>query len=263
MISATPAAATPRPPLRAHEPQDPVLRAGLAAVRWKRGNPYCDRTTLRVAQRFAFGLDKPAVARAEGTDEAAIDALLAQDGFAEVIASWHDILDESSPAFMARLEKLCRLALTNALLEWDVGAALFAQRELTQGRDPAQTLARRVRAQAKRTPAPPRAPAPPGPPPLPNPGYDPLDALVQRSACGLRQAVVLEQAILTGATRQTGVAATMAAASKALALKRGAGPAAPRPIALRHGQLARPVTAVPVEPAPAAMAAGPRRTRAP
>ena len=139
-----------------------------------------------------------------------------------MIASWHDILAESSPAFMARLEKLCRLALTNALLEWDVGAALFAQRELSQGRDPAQTLARRVRAQAKRTPAPPRAPAPPGPPPLPNPNYDPLDALVQRSARGLRQAVVLEQAIQTGATRQTGVAATMAAARKALALKRGA-----------------------------------------
>ena len=176
-----------------------MLRAGLVAVRWKRGNPYCDRTTLRVAQRFAFGLDKPAVARAEGTDEAAIDALLAQDGFAEVIASWHDILDESSPEFMARLEKLCRIALTNALAEWDVGAALFAQRELTQGRDPAQTLARRVRAQAKRTPAPPRAPEPPGPPPLPNPNYDPLDALVQRSASGLRQAVVLEHAIQAGA----------------------------------------------------------------
>ena len=72
-----------------------MLRAGLAAVRWKRGNPDCDRTTLRVAQRFAFGLDKPAVARAEGTDEAAIDALLAQDGFAAVIASWDDILDWS------------------------------------------------------------------------------------------------------------------------------------------------------------------------
>ena len=263
MISATPAR-TPRLPLRAHEPQDPVLRAGLAAVRWKRGNPYCDRTTLRVAQRFAFGLDQPAVARAEGTDEAAIEALLAQDGFAEVIASWHDILAESSPAFMARLEKLCRLALTNALLEWDVGAALFAQRELTQGRDPAETLAKRVRAQAQRTPAPPRAPEPPRPPPLPNPDYDPLDALVQRSACGLRQAVVLEQAILPGAALQTGVAATMAAASKALALKRGVRPkAVPHPIAPRHGQLPSPVTVVPVEPAPAAMAGGPRRTRGP
>lgn len=259
MISTTPAAATPRPPLRAHEPQDPVLRAGLAAVRWKRGNPYCDRTTLRVAQRFAFGLDKPAVARAEGTDEAAIDALLAQDGFAEVIASWHDILDESSPAFMARLEKLCRIALTNALMEWDVGAALFAQREINQGRDPAQTLAKRVRAQAKRTPAPPRAPEPPRRPPLPNPNYDPLDALVQRSASGLRQAVVLEQAIQAGA--QAGAAATMAAARKALALKRGVRPkAVPRPIAPQHGQLPSPVEAVLAEPT---VAAGPRRTRAP
>ena len=55
----------------------------------------------------------------------------------------------------------------------------------------------------------------------------------------------------------------MAAARKALALERAAKPAEARPIALRHGPLAQPATAVPVEPAPAAMAAGPRRTRAP
>ena len=72
---------------------------------------------------------------------------------------------------------------------------------------------------------------------------------------------MLEQAILTGATRPTGAAATMAAARRALALERGVrATTAPRPIALRHGQLARPVTAVPVDQAPAA---GPRRTRAP
>ena len=76
--------------------------------------------------------------------------------------------------------------------------------------------------------------------------------------------MVLEQAILTGAARQTGVAATMAAARKALALERGGAPSRrPRPIALRHGLLAQSVTVVPVEPAPAAMATGPRRTRAP
>ena len=92
----------------------------------------------------------------------------------------------------------------------------------------------------------------------------PLDALVQRGASGLRQAVVLEQAIQAGAIHLTGVAATKAAARKALALKRGMRPtAAPRPIALRHGPHARAATAVPVEPAPAAIAAGPRRTRAP
>ena len=83
-----------------------------------------------------MGLARPAVARAEGTDEAAIDALLARDGFAELIASWRDILDESSTDFMARREKLCRIALTDALAEWDLGAALFAQRELGQGREP-------------------------------------------------------------------------------------------------------------------------------
>ena len=258
MISAIACSATPRPPLRAREPQDPVLRAGLAAVRWKRGNPYCDRTTLRVAQRFAFGLAKPAVARAEGTDEAAIDALLAQDGFAEVIASWHDILDESSPEFMARLEKLCRIALTNALAEWDVGAALFAQRELGQGRDPAQTLARRVRAQAKRTPAPPRAPEPPGPPPLPNPAYDPLDALVQRSAAGLRQAVVLEQAILTGATRhdrRRGDDGRGPQGAGAQARRRPS--RAARRSRCGMGNSRSPVTAVPVEPRPGRLGAAP------
>ena len=263
-----PLAATSRPPLRAREPQDPVLRAGLAAVRWKRGNPYCDRTTLRVAQRFAFGLTKPAVARAEGTDEAAIDALLAQDGFAEVIASWQDILDESSPEFMARLEKLCRIALTNALAEWDVGAALFAQRELSQGRDPAKTLARRVRAQAKRTPAPPRAPEPPGPPPLPNPGYDPLDALVQRSASEPapgRRARAGDPDRCQAVAEATGVAATMAAARKALALERAAKPAEARPIELRHGLWCREgsleLVDLAVEATPAAIQ--PRRTRGP
>ena len=56
----------------------------------------------------------------------------------------------------------------------------------------------------------------------------------------------------------------MAAASKALALKRGVRPtAAPRPIAPERGLLARAATAVPVEPAPAAMTAGPRRIRGP
>ena len=75
---------------------------------------------------------------------------------------------------------------------------------------------------------------------------------------------MLEQAIQAGAIRQTGVAAIMAAAKKALALKRGVRPeAVPRPIELRHGPHARPATAVPVEPAPAAIAVGPRRTRAP
>jgi hypothetical protein len=208
------------------------------------------------------GLDKAAVARAEGTDEAAIDTLLTQDGFAEVIAGWQDILDEGSPEFMARLENLCRSALTSALAEWDVGAALSAQRELGQGRDPALTLARRVRARAKRTPAPAFARA--AEPPIPwlafIPGPDPLDALIQRSAAGLRQAVVLEHAIRASAQTADDETPMVAAAGKALALRRVRHTTSPRPIALRDGMHGSGATAVPVS---SSIVAGPRRTREP
>jgi hypothetical protein len=208
---------------------------------------------LHGAQRFACGLDKAAVARAEGTDEAAIDTLLTQDGFAEVIAGWQDTLDEGSPEFMARLENLCRIALA----EWDVGAALCAQRELGRGR---------VQPQARQTPAPAfaRAAEPPAPWLASSPGPDPLDALVQRSAAGLRQAVVLEHAIQAGAQTAAGettdVAATVAAAGKALALRRVRHTTSPRLIALRHGVHGSGATAVAVS---SAIAAGPRRIRGP
>ncbi len=215
MISATPAAATPRPPLRAHEPQDPVLRAGLAAVRWKRGNPYCDRTTLRVAQRFAFGLDqarrRPRRGHGRGGHRGAPgpgrlrrgDRLLARHPRRE-LARVHGPAGEAVPAGPhQRAAGVGRRRRPVRPARADPGP------RPGPGRWPSASGRRRSELRRRR-----RAPAPPGPPPLPNPGYDPLDALVQRSACGLRQAVVLEQAILTGATRQTGVAATMAAAAR-------------------------------------------------
>ena len=103
---------------------------------------------------------------------------------------------------------------------------------------------------------------------MPNPNYDPLDALVQRIASGLRQAVVLEHAIQAGAqavAEATGVAATMAAARKALALERATKPAEARPIELRHGLWCREgsleLLDAPVEAVPAAIQ--PRRTRGP
>ena len=244
------------------EPQDRTLRGALVAVRWKRGNPYHARDAVRIAQRLALGLPKPAVAKAERTDEAAIDALLAQDGFAEVIAAWQAILDEDAPEFMVRLEKLCRIALHNALMEWDVGAAVFARRELRQGRNPARTLAERVRARAKQPPRPlpPVAPlAPLGPLPPLDPDYDPLAVLVRRSEAALRDAVLAEQTVQAMAQASTAEAAT-----KALAGKR----AAPRRlIPLRHGLFRCLDTGELVEPdAATAQATGedqPRQTRAP
>jgi hypothetical protein len=139
---------------------------------------------------------------------------------------------------------------------------------MNQGRDPARTLARRVRAQAGRTPPPPpvRDAAPPSPP-RPEADYDPLDALVARSAAGLKQSVVLEQAIQSAATAEPdqGNAALEATAREALALQSAT--ASPRPalIALRHGLFARVDTFEIVEAAHGAhpVAAEPRRTRAP
>ena len=255
------------PACRPGEPQHRTLRGAVVAVRWKGGNRYRDRAAIRVAQRLALGLPKPAVARAERTDEAAIDALLARDGFAEAIAAWQAILDESSPDFMARLEKLCRIALHNALMEWDVGAAFFARRELRQGRDPARVLAERVRARAQRPPRPlpPLAPvAPMGPLPPPDPAYDPLDALVRRSEAALHRDVLAEQAVAITAAQAAGQG-TAAAARQALARKRAAATASRRLIPLRHGLFVCAATGELVEPDPAAAEddAEPRQTRGP
>ena len=182
---------------RAREPQAPGQRALLASLRGRR-DPFCHpRRPIRVAQRLALGLSKAAVARAEGQDEAFVDRLLAEDGFPELIDAWARILEEPSAAFMARIEKLCRIALHNALLAADVGAALFARRELACGRDPARTLMQRIEAQARRRP-----PAPVAAAARPRAGprsRDPLNAVVARSAAALRGAVVLEHAAQTAA----------------------------------------------------------------
>ena len=98
---------------------------------------------------------------------------------------------------------------------------------------------------------------------MPDPAYDPLDAMVARSADGLRQAVVLEQAILAGATRQAGVAATTAAARKALALKRRAEGGARTLVGPRRGPHASLTAATTVDATPANLGTLPRRTRGP
>ena len=78
-------------------------------------------------------------------DEAAIEELMAQDGFRELAAAHEELLAEPPEAAMARLVGLARLALENALsVDWDVGAALFVLREHKRGRDAAETVAKGV-----------------------------------------------------------------------------------------------------------------------
>ena len=208
------------------EPTDRFSRAALVGVRWRHGNPYQDRRALRVSQRLAAGMSVAEVARAEHSDTAAIETLLAQDGFTAVIASWRAMAEQPEAEQTARLVRLARQAIENALTDWDMGAAFFVLRENAQGRDPAHTIAKRIVATAKRTTAPVVPPPPaetcqpsPATPPAPRP-YDPLDALVHRQTAALRRSVLAEQAVraATAAVANEGAAATIAAARKALAL---------------------------------------------
>jgi hypothetical protein len=267
-------------PRRAFEPAQPILRAGLVGARCRRGNPYLRRDVFRVSQRLAAGMSVAEVARAERTEESAVEALLAEDGFAELVESYKALAELPAEEQTARLVRLAWLAIENALADWDMGAAFFVLRENAQGRDPAATIAKRVAASARRTTAaafPPAAPPPPvqAAPRSPR-TYDPLDALVHRQTAALRRAVVAEHAVREAAaapvareaTAPTGAAATMAAARKALALKSDACTPAASPIT----RLTRRVTAgtgtvalLPLDatPIPAPIGGLPRRPRAP
>jgi hypothetical protein len=81
-------------------------------------NPYAGRDWLRVSQRLACGLTPRQVARAKGTDEAASQGLLTQDGFKGLVASYEVFLALPAADAMAQLVRLARLALENALADW-------------------------------------------------------------------------------------------------------------------------------------------------
>ena len=111
------------------DPTTQALMAGVLVGRRRPRNPYAKRDWLRVSQRLASGLTPAEVARAEGAEESAVTALLAQRGFKELVASYEAQLAEPPEAHTARLVKLARLALENVLSDWDVGAALFVLEE--------------------------------------------------------------------------------------------------------------------------------------
>jgi hypothetical protein len=134
-------------------PRDTMNLLAAATAGRRRRNPYARRDWIRASQRLASGLTPKQVARTEGTDEGAIEGLLAQDGFRELVAAHEEFLAEPPEAAMARLVRLARLALENALsADWDVGAALFVLREHKRGRDAAETVANGVVAASRRAP---------------------------------------------------------------------------------------------------------------
>ena len=260
-------------------PTTASLMAGVLVGRRRPRNICAKRDQLRISQRLAHGLTPAQVARAEGTEESAVTALLARDGFKALVASHAAQLAEPAEQHTARLVKLARQTLENALtLDWDVGAALFVLEENARQRDPALTLAEGVIAASRRAVRSSTAGPPPTPPPdapaataAPRP-YDPLAGLMQRGGARLRRAVLEEQAahLAAAATRPAQIAPVTTlvdCARKALALKLSVGPAASpttataltrrlaygtAPIALPHelGPSRRPVAAQPRRPRP-------------
>lgn len=246
------------------DPTTQALMAGVLVGQRRPRNVYAKRDWLRVSQRLASGLTPAEVARAEGAEESAVTALLAQRGFKELVASYEAQLAEPPEVHTARLVKLARLALENALSDWDVGAALFVLEENARKRDPAQTLAQGVVAASRRKARSGSAPSPPAEPAAvpaaPRP-YDPLAGLMQRGAASLRRAMVEEQAtrlaVATSPEPDAGKAATIAAAREALALKSARPPDADQTAAALARRLAAGVALGPAPYEPPA----PRRPR--
>lgn len=221
---------------RCDDPNLRLLRAGLVAVRQPR-RPPARRDWLRISRRLAGGLTPEQAARAEGTETSAVDALLAQEGFCRLVES-QQALEALSPAEQtARLVRLARIALENALRDWDVGAACFVLHENAEGRDPAETIARR--ALTARVPPSPASPAPSSSPTMVGAG-DPLTGLIKRSTAALCRATLEEHADRHAAA-PVGAAATAAAARRALARKRDAAATAPPSAIGRAEPAASPV----------------------
>jgi hypothetical protein len=273
-------------------PNATSLAGQCAAVTPRTGgrprNPYLRRDWMRRSRRVAAGMSPREVARSEQVDEAEIQGLLQQADFAALVESWHVIDALPQAEQMRRLVALARQAIEQALYDWDVPAAFFVLREDARGRDPAETIAhgiiaasrRRARASTAPPPAAGTGVAPPQPrTALPAPAQ-PRARLVWRGAEKLRAATAAEHAIRHAASDAradphtappdpAGVAATVAAARRALAGRPDAAARPALPVAARHARhlafTAGPAALRPAtEPIPAGPIAGlPRRPRAP
>lgn len=239
------------------EPTRTFLAASLIGRRRPRAS-LARRDWLRVSQRLASGLTPREVARAEAKDEAAIQELLEDASFRELLEGERALLALPVEEQRARLVRLARTALENALCDDHAGAALFVLSEEARGRDPAETLARGVLARSQRQTRPPAA-SPPPHPPAPR-LYDPLGALTRRGAAELRRVVVEEHAARHAATVP---ADTRTAAQRALALRKTAEAARLAAPAAPPAPCRRDAPAVPAERPSAPITSLPRRPRAP
>jgi hypothetical protein len=154
---------------------------------------------IRVSQRLAAGLSPAAVARAERLSAARVEELLAEDGFAELIAAGRAMQALPAAAQLMRLKGMALAVLERALADEDVRVALFFMSELSHGRDPALSVAKAVIAAQARLGRLPAAAPRPAPKPRPAQASDPHAALMARTRSALREAMAEEEAALVRA----------------------------------------------------------------
>jgi hypothetical protein len=208
---------------------DPAARftaAAMVGVRQRGGNRDQKRDRLRISLRLACGLTPAQVAVAERCPLETIESLLEQEGFRELVEADRDLLAIPVDQQRARLVRLARIAIENALSDWDLGAACFVLKEEEQGRDPAVSVAEGIIAR-RQAPPPLRPPLPPSPPEPLATDHQPLLALVRRSEAGLRRAVLEEHAAQHAAVSAAPARSTAEAAQHALAMRRATPPPDP------------------------------------
>lgn len=259
--------------MHAAAPDEPILRVAAMVGRFGLANGHPRRgwrppARIRLAQRLAAGLTPQQAAAAQGSDAGEVAALLEQPDFAALVASYRSLAEAPEAEQTARLVKLARIAIENALGGLDMAAGFFVLRENARGRDPAVTLARGVRAAAARRTEP-TVPTPTGAVRSPSMPRDPGLQLINRGAARLRAGLVAEHAARDFATApEPPRATTQDAARRALALKAAAmrGSTA---IAIRQASPcdvpdASPSRGAPaVDPGTTRVASLPRRPRAP
>ena len=198
------------------------------------------RGQLRAAYRLTAGMSRANLARAENVPPAAIDELLAQPDFQELLEALAELRDLPPAERLRQLEEMAWCVLEMAVGLGDWRAAAFVADQMRRGCSPARSLAQAVLDAEARALA--QNPGKPVRPRRARP-HDPVDAALGRAASGLRTILGLEEAY-THLPEAQPAAATVAepTAEAPPATKPAAKPRRPSPLTarLRAGTAAPP-----------------------
>ena len=196
---------------------------------------------LRAAYRLTARMSRANLARAENVPPAAIDELLAQPDFQELLEALAELRDLPPAERLRQLEEMAWCVLEMAVGLGDWRAAAFVADQMRRGCSPARSLAQAVLDAEARALA--QNPGKPIRPRRARP-HDPVDAALGRAASGLRTILGLEEAY-THLPEHQCAAATVAEPATPSAAKPAAKPRRPNPLTARL----RAGTAVPLAPA--------------